>query len=247
MTAPLTQRSSTSPSLAEVLLEAIRSSLLELNTGLPGRVVKFYAETQSCDVQPLLLRVVQDEEGEERTERYPQITNVPVQYPAGGGWSIVFPLSEGDEVFLTFAQRSLDRWLESQAGQEVDPQHSRVMSVSDAVCVPGIRRRGGTLSNLQDLGDDLVIGRDGADPRVILRANGDVEIGSASGARAVVVRANGDVELGRGAAQKAVLGDLLTEAIKAHTHTDSMGGPTTTPLNSTVFDSTLSQTVKVGP
>lgn len=130
-----------SPSLSDLLVEAIESRLAELHAGLPAYVVRFYPESQSCDVQPALLRAVLDDDGETVSERMPQIQNVPIFYPAGGGFRITWPLEEGDIVFLAFAERSLDRWLEAGDGDEVDPQESRRHDLSDAIALPGIRQR----------------------------------------------------------------------------------------------------------
>ncbi len=225
MVEPLSQRGSTKPSLSTLLVEAIEARIAELHAGLPAKVVKFNGSKQTCDVQPLLVRVILNEDQEEVQERYPQITSVPIIYPNGGGWSLLFPLKPGNIVFLTFAERSLDRWLESDDGQEIDPEHTRKHDISDAVCVPGIRTRTKPITNLSAIGENCRLGFEGGDPAIVLKPDGTIEIGE-------------------GATESLILGDKLVAAIQAHTHPSALG-PTGPPINAPDFDATKSPKGKV--
>ncbi len=241
---PLTQRRSVSPSMSEVIVEAINARLAELHVGLPAKIVDFDPDKQTCDVQPLLLRLIYNEDEEIEEERFPQITNVPIHYPSGGGWSLIFPLNVDDIVFLTFAERSIDQWLEGEAGQEINPQHSRKHDLSDAVCVPGIRTRNGAIAELGSLGEDCRLGRDDGDPQILLKANGDVEIGAKSGDAAIIIRANGDIEMARGATEAMVLGNTLNANLLALTVPTAFG-PSGPPINAGAFSQHLSTKQKV--
>lgn len=127
------------PGLAQLIIRAIEGRLYDLHTGLPAKVVSFDPTKQSAVVQPLLVRVFVDENEQFQQIEMPQIQNVPVIFPAGGGWSITWPLNAGDPVFLTFAERSLDHWLNAPLGTSVDPVHERKHDLSDAIAVPGLR------------------------------------------------------------------------------------------------------------
>ena len=226
MVESLTQRGLTSPTLAELLVEAIEAARAEHHQGLPAKVVKFDGDKQSCDVQPLLLRVILDEDQKEVKERYPQITNVPINYPNGGGWSLIFPLKPDDTVYLAFSERSLDRWLESDPGQEIDPEHARKHDLSDAVCVPGIRVRKNAIKALASIGDNCRIGRDdGTDPAIVLKVDGTIEIGE-------------------DATEALVLGDNLNTALSALTVPTAFG-PSGPPINAGTFGQHLSPKGKV--
>lgn len=140
---------STDVTLEQVIVNAIDAALLELHTGLPAKVIIFDPSTQSCDVQPLLQRVYLDADaGLDVPVELPQIQNVPIEYPAGGGFAITWPLSPGDIVYLAFCERSIDGWLEAAPGLSVDPLESRKHHLSDAVARAGLRQRRGALPGL---------------------------------------------------------------------------------------------------
>lgn len=199
--------------------------MAELHTGLPAKVVSFDPENGTCNVQPLLLRVVFDESGNEVEESLPQITNVPIHYPGGGGWSIIFPLKEGNTVFLAFAERSIDTWLEADPGQQVDPVQTRKHDLSDAICIPQLRPRTQPITDLASLGDNMRIGFDGGDPAIVLKPDGTIEIGE-------------------GATESIVLGDTLIEQIGLITVPTAFG-PSGTPINAAAFAAAKSPKGKV--
>lgn len=120
------------PTLSDVLRLAIDSRLYEVQTSLPAKVTAFYPERQMIDVQPLLLRS-RAVDGVLTTFPQPIINNVPIEYPAGGGWSMTWPLTVDDLVMLSFCQRSIDLWLDATSGELVDPVDSRMHDLSDAV------------------------------------------------------------------------------------------------------------------
>lgn len=124
------------PTLTQVLLDAIEGRIAEVHTGLPGKVLSFDAAKRVVDVQPELLGAFEDDDGATQIVARPVISNVPVQYPGGGGWSITFPLNVGDPVWLKFAERSLDKWKASPPGEMVDPASTRKHDLSDVVAEP---------------------------------------------------------------------------------------------------------------
>ncbi len=135
------------PTMAEMLTEAIRGAMFDLHTGLPAAVVNYDPSAQSCTVRPLLRRAWRMDDGSVRLFDIPLITHVPVVFPAGGGWSLTWPLVAGDVVYLAFAERSLDSWLASPPGPTVDPLDVRMHDLSDAVAIPGLRQRQAALLN----------------------------------------------------------------------------------------------------
>lgn len=118
---------------AQVMREAIDARLLEVNTSMPGLIVSFDPGTGLAVVQPSFKRKFNYEK---EAVTLPQITNVPVVFPRGGGASIVFDLQKDDPVLLIFAQRSMDAWISS--GGIVDPKDPRKHGISDAVAYPGL-------------------------------------------------------------------------------------------------------------
>lgn len=214
-----------SPSMAELLVMAIESRLADLHTGLPAKVVSFNAPKQSCSVQPLLIRLIVDESGKNVEEPLPQIDNVPVRYFSAGGWSIIFPLKPGNIVYLAFAERSIDTWLEAEPGASVVPEQSRKHDLSDAIAVPGLRPRTDPIPDLAALGDNMRIGRDGGDP-------------------AIVLKPDGTIETGEGATEAQVLGNKLNTNLSAITVPTAFG-PSGPPINAATFGQHLSSKAKV--
>ena len=69
----------------------------------------------------------------------PNIHEVAVAWPGGGGMLTTWPLKPGDGVLLVFAQRSLEGWLSGNDAAPDDPRH---FDLSDCVAVPGLRATG---------------------------------------------------------------------------------------------------------
>lgn len=118
--------------LSNVLEQAIRNRLAELQTAAPGQVVSYDYKTQKASVQPTINRKYKDGQ----VSPYPVINNVPVIFPRSGGASMTFPVKPGDTVLLVFAARSIDDWL--QRGGKVDQSDTRMHSINDAIAIPGL-------------------------------------------------------------------------------------------------------------
>lgn len=185
---------------ADVIRAAITAELAELHTGLPAKVVSFDASKQSVDAQPLLKRVYLDPDTDEPGDPIglPTITNVPISYPAGGGWSITWDLASDDIVYLAPVERSLDRWKEATAGESVDPIDSRRFGLSDVIAIPGIRPRTSPLAGVARSG--LRLGKD----------DGSTEI-SIDGQTGKVVIKSTMIELGDSPTEQAMLGNAVLQ------------------------------------
>ena len=121
--------------LAELLLQAIRSELLDVHTCLPAKIQTYDESTQKADVIPLLKKKYKfDAEPVD----LPIITNVPVQWPSSndGAAFIHLPLKAGDLGWVVFAERSIDTWLAGE-GDSVSPEDPRHHDLSDAIFMPG--------------------------------------------------------------------------------------------------------------
>ena len=58
-------------------------------------------------------------------------------FPGGGGWSITFPVSKGDEALVVFASRCIDDWWQS-GGVGIQPD-LRMHDLSDGFAIIGPR------------------------------------------------------------------------------------------------------------
>ena len=124
------------PGLADAIADGIELALADLRVAEPGRVVSYDAAKKKCSVQPLIRRV-RYVDGERTTELAPIVHEVPVSFPGGGGFRVVWPIPNGSTVLLVYADASLDRW--AALGGEVDPEDDRAHHPSDAIAIPGVQ------------------------------------------------------------------------------------------------------------
>ncbi len=212
-----------SPSLTQAVVGAIEASLADLHVGLPAKVISFDPLTQSCDVQPLLQNQIIDLDGNELTFDWKVISDVPVLYPAGGGWSLTFPLAPGDTVYLAFAEKSIDDWLVN--GDPILPRIKRRLDLSDAVAVACLRPRSKPLAGLD--GSSMRLGRE--DGSVVLNMTAtSITVTAPS----VTIDGHTSIALGQTADSPVVRGTELLTWLTTHTHniiTPAPGSPTTPP------------------
>lgn len=127
------------PTLAQVIDDAIASRQSELLFALPGEVTSYSANTQTCSVRLLVKDAIIDEYGERQAKSFANVTGVPYIFPNAEDYSITFPVSTGSPVLVLFMSRSIDKW--KSLGGEVDPGDDRRYNISDAVAIPGLRAR----------------------------------------------------------------------------------------------------------
>lgn len=119
--------------LVNAIKNAIEQRMINVHTAIPAKVVSFNASENTISAQPLLKKRFRDG----TSEFLPQIQNVPVCFPQGGGGILTFPLRADDPVLLVFSERSIDVWWEK--GGIVDPLDNRKHNLSDAFAIPGIQ------------------------------------------------------------------------------------------------------------
>ena len=131
-------RDSSARSLSEVLATVARKPLRKAFVCLPGVVMAFDPVTARAQVQPAIDYLIDDDTTQ---ASHPVVLDVPVAYPAGGGYASVFPLSVGDNVLLHFSQRGLTDWRD-RMDRGVDatgsaPDAGVMFRIQDAFAVPG--------------------------------------------------------------------------------------------------------------
>lgn len=122
--------SDATPSLEELIQQAIDDNLCEVNTSIPAIVQSYDAATQTVSVKIALKKKYDTGEIVER----PVITDIPVLFPKGKKFSFTWPIFKDDDGQLIFSQRSTEVW-KNNAGV-VDPADARKFSLSDAFFLP---------------------------------------------------------------------------------------------------------------
>jgi len=196
----------------DVSLEAHLAGVLddmqeELHTALPGRVVRYDAEAQTADVEPMIRRALRGTDGTTVRETMPVIRAVPLCWPRAGGFFVHMPLAAGDFVLLVCCERDLARW--RQAGEASDPIDRRHHHLAHAVAIPGVYPRTRQLTDTPS--DALVIGREGG-ATIQIRTDDEIHLGSgASGSVALASLIDAVFAAIRGAAN----GDAIPAAVNA--------------------------------
>ena len=124
-----------------------REIFSSLHCALPGFVVSFDPETQTAAVQPALKRTRGTGKGTEQVE-LPVIRDVPVFFPGSRDSAITWPVSEGDECLLIFADTDIDSWFDS--GDAEEPVSARQHSLPDAFAFIGFRSRPNALETFPE-------------------------------------------------------------------------------------------------
>lgn len=123
--------------IGESIENIINHKLLDLKTNAPAKIVKYDKDRQRADVQPLWVKVtINEDTGEEIKETLSIIPEVPIQFPRYGNYIILFPLQAGDAIWLQFAERSIETYLQSDSKTIVDPEDNRKHNINDAFGVP---------------------------------------------------------------------------------------------------------------
>ena len=119
---------------------ALKKEILSsLHCALPGTVVSFDQSAQTASVRPAL---------KNSSLALPVIQDVPVFFPGGRECGITWPVAEGDECLLVFADFDIDRWFSS--GEAEEPASGRRHDLPDAFAFVGFRSRPNALGDFPD-------------------------------------------------------------------------------------------------
>ena len=132
MPIPLSSQISGDQQFMHAIQEAISAGI---RVALPGTIVSFDAEAVTAVVQPAIKGYEPDANGNQVSISMPQLVDVPVSFPRGGGVTLTFPVKPGDECELIFNDRCIDFWW--QSGGEQEPVHPRQHHIGDAIAFVG--------------------------------------------------------------------------------------------------------------
>lgn len=121
----------------DILKETI---MKELHSAIPGIVQSFNADTQTASIKPAI-RSRKDG----KPVDVPLLTDVPVFFPGGASGYITYPISEGDECLVIFADGCVDGWF--QNGGIANAVSMRKHDYSDAFAFVGFRSKPKKINN----------------------------------------------------------------------------------------------------
>lgn len=209
-----------SPTLAELLKQAIENRLLDLHTAMIARVESYDAQKQQVNVSPVLKRSIKSLDGLLVSEQLPMLCDVPVLFPRAGGYFISFPIKPGDFVQLVFNESSIDEWLLG-GSSELGSTHR--FTLQGAVAIPGVYPESRSIRGAHEA--NFVAGKE--DGLQIHIDDQKIRLGSADASEALAIASRVKAEL-----------EKIKTAFQSHTHaypstpiTPSISAPTTTMIS----------------
>jgi hypothetical protein len=201
--------------IGELIEFGVNAILDKKWTATPAEVISYDSSSKRVKVKVLPLRVLEDGS----VIDYPIMSNVPVQFVGGGGFTILAPLETGDKVLLVFCRRGISEFKKEFKGTATET--SGVMQVDSAVAIPCF----GSLSVTPS--DGLSLQKEDGSVKVeILESSVKLTTNELSGS--LELTSTGEVVHGSGAKITA-LGDFVTAtgvSLNNHPHaqgTDSAG------------------------
>ncbi|WP_419877664.1 Gp138 family membrane-puncturing spike protein [Brevibacillus centrosporus] len=116
-----------------ILVDRIFSTL---RVCVPGIIQEFDPTSQTATVKVAIREQVRQENLEYKWTEIPQLLDVPVVFPRGGGYVLTFPVKQGDECLVIFSDMCIDAWF--SLGGIQNQIEKRRHDLSDAIAIPGL-------------------------------------------------------------------------------------------------------------
>lgn len=141
----------------ELLRRALDSRVQDVWTSFPARIVTYYADTQTADLEPQIRRPIPTSEGDIDGEDLPVLPNIPIQFPRGGGdtHAITWKLQTDDYVWVHVCTNSIGNW--RRTGEVSDAGDVRTHSLGNCFAVPGAAPNSKTLPQANDSDGAMVL------------------------------------------------------------------------------------------
>lgn len=116
-----------------------------LKVAMPGVIESFDPDSVTASVRPAI-KGYEADAAEDGWIELPLLVDVPVIFPHGGGCTLTFPVSAGDECLLIFADRCIDFWWQNGGIQKpIDP---RMHDLSDGFAIVGPQSQAHKISGI---------------------------------------------------------------------------------------------------
>lgn len=106
-----------------------------LRVMIPGIIQSFDASAMTCTVKCAIRENIKNyDAGKYEDIELPLLQDVPIVFPSAGNYQITFPISQGDECVVLFADMCIDNWWLNGGIQ--NQFEKRRHDLSDAFCMP---------------------------------------------------------------------------------------------------------------
>ncbi len=202
------------PDLIAVLETWFETFSRDLHTAFPGKVERYNAAKQVVDVQPMIRRAIENEDGEVVSEDLPLLPSIPLLFPRMGLWSVTFPVAQGDWVMVLCSEGSIGHV--RHTGEKMDTGDLRRHHLSHAVALCGFAPTPVALTDVST--EDLVICRQGGG-KIAITSDGVVHLGQNPAAQFVALANRVDAAIGN-----------IVSAFNSHGHGGNGASPPAMPL-----------------
>lgn len=114
----------------------VKRFLADVHTQMPARVVSYDAATNTCSIQPSIMRIRTDDPNNDGFIILPQIDNVPVKMQGSGKLFLSVCPQVDSYGEYRIQERSIAKWLNN--GGSTSPDSLRKFHISDGVFDPGL-------------------------------------------------------------------------------------------------------------
>lgn len=128
------------------MIAILRGWQAGLYTAMPAIIDSFDATKQTCEAVITVKALVTNRDGSTQWITLPKLVDVPVHFPCGGGYTLTFPIVQGDEALIVFASRCIDNWW--LAGGIQEAPDLRMHDLSDGFAFVGFRSQARLISNI---------------------------------------------------------------------------------------------------
>lgn len=160
------------PNLEDAIAQAVDADRRSLWTSLPGEVVSVSADGRTATIRPLYRPRFNGEPVD-----MPDLLDVPIQWPRGGGMLMRFPLKPGDQGEIRVQSRNIDDWYGK--GTAEPGFTARMHDLSDSTFQPGLSA--GTAPAGPYDGDNFELSSDDGQFRLKMSPDGKFEMTGAQG------------------------------------------------------------------
>jgi protein gp138 len=116
-------------------------------TAMPCIVNSVNLSKMTLEATPAIQGRFEDQTGQVNYVNMPQLLDVPICFPSGGGFLITYPIAAGDEVLVVFASRCIDSWWQNGGFSNI-PMEFRMHDLSDGFAIPGPRSQPNVASSI---------------------------------------------------------------------------------------------------
>ena len=227
----------------------------EYNIHFPGRVVTYYPEDQTADIQICAESIVDTFEEMDKLHVRKVLKKVPVQTAGGGNWHLTFPIKPGDPCLLLFSQVGYDHWFyedKDEAGviaKNPAPWLRRCFDITDGFAQVGFNTlpravqsysptdsewRNQDAAQVITLGEDLTITIKTTASILVQAPEVTIDAATSILAKSPSITLDGAVHITGATTSDSTgtfSGDVIAAGISTstHTHTGNLGTPTSPP------------------